>query len=275
MKERLDKVLVSSGLVKSRELARALVIEGKVFVDNVRSTKAGMLIKDDAHIEVKDSSLPFVSRGGLKLEAAIEYFNVKVEGKSAIDIGASTGGFTDCLLKRGVRKVFCIDVGYGQLAWQIRNDPRVVVMERTNMRHLAETISGSPDHFTRPEFSELVTREIDLATIDVSFISLRIIMPEALLFLKSGGEVLALVKPQFEAGKGEVGKGGIVRDEEKRLRIVAGLTEHFESLGVTVSGPFESPVPGQKGNREFFVYLHKEQAGRKHERGLERSLNGR
>jgi 23S rRNA (cytidine1920-2'-O)/16S rRNA (cytidine1409-2'-O)-methyltransferase len=258
-KERLDKVLVSRGLVKSRELARALVIEGRVYVEGAKTTKAGTLVRDDANITVKEQALPFVGRGGLKLEAALDFFGVDAEDKIAMDVGASTGGFTDCLLQRGARKVFALDVGYGQLAWQLRNDPRVVVMERINVRYLGDIIESRPNDFRGTEFKALTDRDIDLAVIDVSFISLKIIVPVTFGFLKSGGKLLALLKPQFEAGKGEVGKGGIVREEEKRLRILEGVVAHFRSTGISVLGAFESPVSGQKGNREYFLYMKKEQ----------------
>ena len=203
MKDRLDKIMVDTGLVKSRERARALIMEGNVLIDGSAVTKAGAMINSASSITLKSEDIPYVSRGGLKLKAAIDFFNVALKDKTAMDVGASTGGFTDCMLQMGAKKVYCIDVGYGQIAWSLRNDPRVILLERTNIRHLE-----------RKRISDI----IDIATIDVSFISLTKVIPKVLEFLKENGEILALVKPQFEVGKGEVGKGGIVREEEKDLR---------------------------------------------------------
>lgn len=242
MKERLDKILVDRGIVKSRERARALIMEEKVLIDGVPVTKAGAMIKSDSSIILKSEDIPFVSRGGLKLEAAIKHFNLAFENKIAMDIGSSTGGFTDCMLQRGVKKVYCIDVGYGQIAWSLRKDPCVILLERTNIRHLER---------------ERIPDLIDIATIDVSFISLTKVIPKVLEFLKGSGEILALVKPQFEVGKGEVGKGGIVKEEEKRLAAVDFVREEMERIGLHVIGVFESPVTGQKGNIEYFLYLKK------------------
>jgi len=241
-KERLDKLLVDRGLVSSRERARALIMEGKVFVDGKACTKPGTFITSN-NIEIKGEDLPYVSRGGLKLEAAIRYFNVDPGDKIAMDVGSSTGGFTDCLLKHGAKKVYCIDVGYGQLAWSLRSDPRVVVLERTNIRYLKR---------------EAIPEEIDIATIDVSFISLQKVLPKVYEFLKNGGEVLSLVKPQFEVGPEEVGSGGIVRDEGKRLKAVQDVMKAATEIGFHVLGSFRSPVKGQKGNVEYFLYLKKE-----------------
>jgi len=242
MKERLDKILVDRGIVKSRERARALIMEGNVLVDNAPVTKAGAMINPDSSITLKSEDIPYVSRGGLKLEAAIKHFNVSLENKVAMDVGSSTGGFTDCMLQRGAKKVYCIDVGYGQLAWSLRNDPRIILFERTNIRHLER---------------ERIPDIIDIETIDASFISLTKVIPKVLEFLKDGGEILALVKPQFEVGKGEVGKGGIVREEEKRLAAVDSVREEMERIGLQTIGVFESPVAGQKGNIEYFLYLKK------------------
>jgi len=242
MKERLDKILVDRGIVKSRERARALIMEGNVLVDNAPVTKAGAMINPDSSITLKSEDIPYVSRGGLKLEAAIKHFNIPLENKIAMDVGSSTGGFTDCMLQRGVKKVYCIDVGYGQLAWSLRNDLRIILLERTNIRHLER---------------EKVPDMIDIATIDASFISLTKVIPKVLEFLKDGGEILALVKPQFEVGKGEVGKGGIVREEEKRLAAVDSVKTETERIGLQTIGVFESPIAGQKGNIEYFLYLKK------------------
>jgi len=242
MKERLDKILVDRGIVKSRERARALIMEGNVLIDNAPVTKAGAMINLDSAIILKSEDIPYVSRGGLKLEAAIKHFNIPLENKIAMDVGSSTGGFTDCMLQRGVKKVYCIDVGYGQLAWSLRNDLRIILLERTNIRHLER---------------EKVPDMIDIATIDASFISLTKVIPKVLEFLKDGGEILALVKPQFEVGKGEVGKGGIVREEEKRLAAVDSVKTETERIGLQTIGVFESPIAGQKGNIEYFLYLKK------------------
>jgi len=242
-KERLDKLLVDKGLVSSRERAKALIMKGKVFVDGKICTKPGTMVSSDRDIILKGEEIPYVSRGGLKLEAAIKYFNINLQDKIAMDVGASTGGFTDCMLKYGAKKIYCIDVGYGQLAWSIRSDPRVVVLERTNIRYLKR---------------EAIPDEIDIATVDVSFISLTKVLPRVYEFLKNGGEVLSLVKPQFEVGPEEVGSGGIVRDEKKRLKAVQDIMNAAREIGFHVLGSFRSPVKGQKGNVEYFLYLKKE-----------------
>jgi 23S rRNA (cytidine1920-2'-O)/16S rRNA (cytidine1409-2'-O)-methyltransferase len=261
LKERLDKVIVSKGLVRSREMARALILEGKVLVDGKKITKAGTPVSENADIYLKGEPMPYVSRGGLKLEAAINFFRIDAKDKIVIDVGSSTGGFTDCLLKMGAKKVYCIDVGYGQLAWKLRMDPRVVVMERTNIRYLADIVK-SPKVKSQ-EFEDLVKNNIDIATVDVSFISLTKVIPTVLRFIKEDGEIISLVKPQFEIGRGEVGKGGIVREEEKRLKVVRGVRESLENLGLKTVGIFESPVAGQKGNIEFFIYMSRDVYGRK------------
>ena len=263
MRERLDKILVSKGLVKSREIAKALVIEGKVFVDGKKITKSGTSVSETSDIYLKEGELPYVSRGGLKLEAAINFFNIDVNNKIIMDVGSSTGGFTDCLLKKGATKVYCIDVGYGQLAWSLRKDPRVVVMERTNIRYLTDIVKSQKSKVKSPELEDLIKSNIDMATADVSFISLTKVIPAVLEFLKEESEVLALVKPQFEVGKGEVGKGGIVREEEKRLRAVKGVQEDLEKLGLKTIGLFQSPITGQKGNIEIFLYMKREFYGRR------------
>ncbi|MDQ7786319.1 MAG: TlyA family RNA methyltransferase [Thermodesulfovibrionales bacterium] len=264
MKERLDILLVARGLVKSREMGRALIMEGKVLVNGERITKAGIFVHGTSQITLTGEGIPFVSRGGLKLEAALNYFQIEAEGKVVMDVGSSTGGFTDCLLKRGAKKVFCIDVGYGQLAWSLRNDPRVVVMERTNIRYLDQEFSGAGEsgtgvqkRFTEKDFEELQNRSIDAVVIDVSFISLSKVVPPVMTFHKDRGEMLALIKPQFEVGKGEVGKGGIIKDKEKRLSAVNQVRETLESSGLETIGIFESPVRGQKGNIEYFIFMKK------------------
>lgn len=262
MKERLDKILVDRGLVKSREIAKALIMEGKVFVDGQKITKAGTSVNPASDIMLKETDIPYVSRGGLKLEAAIQFFHINVSNKVITDVGSSTGGFTDCMLKNGAKKVYCIDVGYGQLAWPLRKDPRVVLIERTNIRYFDTIIWGKDSNISGQEFEELLKCTIDMATVDVSFISLTKVMPVVLKFLKNEGEVLALVKPQFEVGKGEVGKGGIVREEEKRLNAVEDVRKNLERLGLKTMGIFQSPISGQKGNREYFLYMKKESYGR-------------
>jgi 23S rRNA (cytidine1920-2'-O)/16S rRNA (cytidine1409-2'-O)-methyltransferase len=257
LKERLDKVLFSKGLVKSREMARALIMEGKVYVDGNKITKAGFPVNENSDILLQATDLPYVSRGGLKLEAAIKYFNLAVKDKIIMDVGSSTGGFTDCLLQKGAKKAYCIDVGYGQLAWSLRKNPRVILLERTNIRYLREILQEHGASGKEQEYGDLVNSKIDIATIDVSFISLTKVVPEVIKFLNDEGEVLALVKPQFEVGKGEVGKGGIVREEEKRLKAVKYVEEDLKRCGLKSYGVFQSPVLGQKGNVEYFLYMKK------------------
>jgi 23S rRNA (cytidine1920-2'-O)/16S rRNA (cytidine1409-2'-O)-methyltransferase len=242
MKERLDRILIERGLASSRERARALIMEGKVLVDNRPATKAGEMVSADAGIGLRGGDIPYVSRGGLKLEAALDHFAIDLSGMTVMDVGSSTGGFTDCMLKRGAQKAYCIDVGYGQLAWSLRNDPRIVLLERTNIRHLEKQEIPDP---------------VDFATIDLSFISLKKVFAKVAEFLKNNDLILALVKPQFEVGKGEVGKGGIVREEEKRLTAVDSVRDFTETLGLETIGVFQSPVPGQKGNREYFLCVRK------------------
>jgi len=242
LKERLDKLLIKKGIVSSRERAKAFILEGRVLVNASPVDKAGALIDEKAEIVLRGDDLPYVSRGGLKLEGALEHFRIRLDGLAVMDIGASTGGFTDCMLQRGARMVYAVDVGYGQLSWKLRNDPRVVVLERKNIRYLT---------------GDLVPERVDLVTIDVSFISLLKVVPKALEFIKDGGGILALIKPQFEVGKGEVDKGGVIRSVEKRTGVVGKLTEEFEHMGLRVHGVFESPLKGQKGNIEYFVYMTK------------------
>jgi len=213
---------------------------GLVRVDGAVADKPGHMVHPTASIALLGPDHPYVSRGGVKLEAAIREFSIAVQGLTILDVGASTGGFTDCLLRQGAKKVVAVDVGYGQLAWSLRNDPRVVVLERTNIRHLSILT---------------IEEDIDGAVIDTSFISLRIVVPATLRHLKKKGFVLALIKPQFEAGKGMIGKGGVVRDAELQKRVVAELVEFFTGLGLNVRGTMESPITGAKGNREYFIYL--------------------
>ena len=241
-RERLDKLLVERGLVQSREEGRARILAGEVFVGNHPVTKAGSLIDSDAAIRLKGGAPPYVSRGGIKLEKALREFAVDVEDKVALDVGASTGGFTHCLLTFGARQVVAVDVGYGQLDWKLRNDPRVVVLEKKNIR------------FLEPE--EL-PRIPQLATIDVSFISLRLVLPKVRNLLAPRGEVVALIKPQFEVGKGKVGKGGVVRDAEEHARVIEEIKAAAVAFGFAALGVTESPLLGPKGNKEFFIYLRK------------------
>ncbi|MBA4371326.1 MAG: TlyA family rRNA (cytidine-2'-O)-methyltransferase [Thermodesulfovibrio sp.] len=239
-KERLDKVLVDTGLVKSRERAKALIMEGKVSVSGLPALKAGSLVDPGSSIVLKEDDIPFVGRGGVKLEGAIEHFSVELAGKVVMDVGCSTGGFTDCVLKKNARNVYAIDVGYGQFDWSLRNDPRVILMEKTNIRYLEQGKIGE---------------RIDCAVIDVSFISLLKVLPAVREFLAPEGIVLALIKPQFEVGRGQVGKGGIVKDEADRLAAVDCVKQGAEALGFHVQGVVQSSITGQKGNVEYFIYL--------------------
>lgn len=241
-KERLDKLLVLQGLVQSRDRAQALILAGKVVVDDHTIDKVGAKVPLEATLRLKGEDIPYVSRGGLKLEKALKAFGLEVQGRVAIDVGASTGGFTDCLLQAGAARVYAVDVGYGQLAWSLREDPRVVNLERTNIRDL------QPQSLPEPP---------TLAVIDASFISLDKVLPATLPLLTPEGEVVALIKPQFEVGRGEVGKGGVVRDADKHLEVQEKITRLAESLGCVVLGMTDSPLLGPKGNREFLIYLRK------------------
>lgn len=241
-KERLDKLLVDRGLAASRERARALILAGQVVVDEQMIDKAGTQVKLEASIRLKGEDIPYVSRGGLKLAKALEVFPVEVSGRTVLDVGASTGGFTDCLLQNGAARVFAVDVGYGQLAWSLREDPRVINLERTNIRHLQpETLGEAPD----------------LAVIDASFISLEKVLPPTLNLLQVNAEVIALIKPQFEVGKGQVGKGGVVRDPELHQQVVDRISTLSAELDCEVLGLEESPILGPKGNREFLIFLRR------------------
>jgi 23S rRNA (cytidine1920-2'-O)/16S rRNA (cytidine1409-2'-O)-methyltransferase len=239
-RQRLDLLLLAKGLAPSRERARALVMSGGVCVNGQMLDKPGAAVAFDSLIEIKTGDLPYASRGGLKLAGALRHFALEVAGWVCLDAGASTGGFSDCLLQSGAARVYAVDVGYGQLAWRLRQDPRVVVIERTNIRGM------DPEKICEP---------IDLAVIDVSFISLKIVVPAVLRFLKHGGLVLPLIKPQFEVGRGLVGKGGVVRDPEQHARVIAELTLFFRSLGLECSPAVASPIEGPKGNKEFFMLL--------------------
>ncbi|PLY06039.1 MAG: TlyA family rRNA (cytidine-2'-O)-methyltransferase [Desulfuromonas sp.] len=241
-KERLDKILVQRGLVQSRERARALILAGQVVVDDHRVDKAGAAVDADADIRLKGDDIPFVSRGGLKLDKALKDFDLTVTDRVAIDVGASTGGFTDCLLQHGASRVYAVDVGYGQLAWKLREDSRVTNLERCNIRQLtADQLETVPD----------------LAVIDASFISLAKVLPPTLDLLTDTGEVVALIKPQFEVGKEFIGKGGIVRDAELHDRVIEDISTLAVELKCRVCGVIDSPILGQKGNREFLIHLQK------------------
>lgn len=241
MKVRADKLLTDRGLVPSRERAKAMIMAGQVIIGEHKVEKAGQLVDDALEIRIKND-LPFVSRGGLKLEKALEEFNINVSGLTVMDVGASTGGFTDCLLQRGAAQVFAVDVGYGQLAWKLQQDLRVVSFEKTNIRYLEPaTLPAEPD----------------MAVIDASFISLDKVLPNTLKLVKSFGAVVALIKPQFEVGRGEVGKGGVVRDPEKHAAVIESVFTLANDLNLETVGVTESPITGPKGNREFLVYLKK------------------
>jgi 23S rRNA (cytidine1920-2'-O)/16S rRNA (cytidine1409-2'-O)-methyltransferase len=239
-RKRLDLVLVERGLTPSRERARALVMAGSVAVDGRIVDKPGAATPADSRIEIKGEHLPYVSRGGLKLAGALSAFALQVSGWICLDVGASTGGFTDCLLQHGAVRVYAVDVGYGQLAWSLRQDPRVVVIERTNIRRMP------PDK---------VPEAVDLVVIDVSFISLKMVVPAVVRFLRPGGRLLPLIKPQFEVGRGQVGKGGVVRDAQQHAGVIAELAVFFRSLGLGCSEAVPSPIGGPKGNQEFFMLL--------------------
>ena len=241
--DRLDTVLVERGLAATRERARALILAGQVRINGQTATKAGAAVSSDATVTLDAPDHPYVGRGGLKLAHALDVFGISPAGKVALDIGASTGGFTDVLLQRGARLVVALDVGHGQLDWKLRNDPRVVVLERTNARTL--TPEQLPEH----------ARRFAIVSVDVSFISLRQILPVVPGVLDPGGDVIALVKPQFEAGREEVGKGGIVRDAGIQQRVVEAVTAAAGQLGLTRAGVIESPVTGMEGNREFLLHL--------------------
>ena len=239
-KERLDVLLVSLGLAESRAKAQATIMAGEVYVNGQKADKAGMEVDITSNVEVRGSACPYVSRGGLKLEKALRNFGVDPTGFVCSDSGASTGGFTDCLLQQGASKVFAIDVGYGQLAWKIRNDPRVVVMERTNIRYVTPEDLGEP---------------LDLSVIDVSFISLGLVLPVVKTLLKPTGQVLCLIKPQFEAGKEKVGKKGVVRDPAVHEEVLQSFISLAKSLDFTIRDLTFSPVKGPEGNIEFLAHL--------------------
>ncbi len=245
MKKRLDILLVEKKLASSREKAKAIIMSGIVYVDGEKEDKAGSEFDEEALIEVRGKTLPYVSRGGLKLEKAMQTFPIKLSGFICMDVGASTGGFTDCMLQNGAEKVFAVDVGHGQLDWKLRNDPRVVSMERTNIRYVTpEDIGGVI---------------LDFASIDVSFISLSKVLPPVYAMLKEDGQVVALIKPQFEAGREKVGKKGVVRDRSVHEEVIRQVLQFAAEAGFYVGGLTYSPVKGPEGNIEYLVYLLKKE----------------
>lgn len=252
MKERLDILLLNNGYAQSREKAKAIIMSGIVYVDGQKEDKAGSMFDETARIEVRGHTLRYVSRGGLKLEKAIAEFNVDPSGKVCMDVGASTGGFTDCMLQNGAIRVYAVDVGHGQLDWKLRNDERVVCMEKTNIRYV--TPSDIPD-------------AIELASIDVSFISLSKVLPAVRELLADGGEVAALIKPQFEAGREKVGKKGVVRDKAVHAEVIEACTGYAHDNGFEVLGMTYSPIKGPEGNIEYLYHLRKMKDGSQSEAG--------
>ena len=247
MKERLDVILVNNGLASSRDNAKRTIMAGLVTVDGIVETKSGQKFDVDSEFKVKDKLLKYVSRGGLKLEKAIQSFNIKLNGCYAVDMGASTGGFTDCMLMNGALKVYALDVGYGQLDYKLRVDPRVINMEKTNIRYLDTTLIEEP---------------IDFISIDVSFISLRHMFPVASEILKDTGAVMCLIKPQFEAGRDQVGKKGIVRDSKIHVEVIENVIGYASDNGLYPHGLDYSPVKGTKGNIEYLLYLRKTESSK-------------
>ena len=248
MKERLDVLLVNRGLAASREKAKAIIMSGIVFVDGQREDKAGSTFDDRIPIEIKGSTLKYVSRGGLKLEKAMQHFDVTLEGKVCMDVGSSTGGFTDCMLQNGAVKVYAVDVGHGQLDWKLRNDPRVVCMEKTNIRYV------TPDQ---------IEDRIAFASIDVSFISLTKVLGPVKELLTDDGEIVCLIKPQFEAGREKVGKKGVVRDKNVHKEVIHMVMEYAQSIGFTLCNLEFSPIKGPEGNIEYLMHIQKSENAQK------------
>ena len=242
MKKRLDIYLVEQGFFPSREKAKAVIMAGQVYINHQKADKPGMEVPDEAAVEVRGETLKYVSRGGLKLEKAMQVFPVVLDGKTCMDIGASHGGFTDCMLQNGAAKVYAVDVGYGQLDWKLRNDPKVVNMERTNIRYVTR---------------EQVPDEIDFISVDVSFISLKLVLPVAALLLKEDGQAVCLVKPQFEAGREKVGKKGVVRERSTHIEVLEHAASYAAENGFAVCGMDFSPVKGPEGNIEYLMYLRR------------------
>ena len=250
MKERLDVLLVNKGLAPSREKAKTMIMEGNVFVDGEREDKAGSTFDTEAKIEIHGSTLKYVSRGGLKLEKAMNNFGITLDGKVSMDIGASTGGFTDCMLQNGAKKVYAVDVGYGQFAWKLRQDERVVCMEKTNIRYVTP---------------EDIEDTLDFASVDVSFISLTKVLGPAQALLTKDGEMVCLIKPQFEAGREKVGKKGVVRDSKVHREVIEKVIDFALSLGFTIKNLEYSPIKGPEGNIEYLVYIQNGTNGVKEE----------
>lgn len=244
MKERLDVLLVQRGLAESREKAKAIIMSGIVYVDNNKEDKAGSAFEQDVQIELRGSTLKYVSRGGLKLEKAIDQFGVSLQDKIAMDVGSSTGGFTDCMLQNGAKKVYSVDVGHGQLAWKLRNDERVVCMEKTNIRYVTP---------------EDVEDKIEFASIDVSFISLIKVLPPVKELLTDTGEIVCLIKPQFEAGREKVGKKGVVREKQTHIDVVDMIVEFARNMDFRALHLSYSPIKGPEGNIEYLLHLTKDQ----------------
>ena len=242
-KKRVDVLLVEQGLAESRQKAQAVIMAGQVYAGDRRCDKAGLTLEEGTRLEVRGQTLRYVSRGGLKLEKAMRCFPITLEGKVAADIGASTGGFTDCMLQNGAVRVYAVDVGYGQLAWSLRSDPRVICLERTNARYLT---------------SEQIPEPLDFASVDVSFISLKLILPALRRLMKADGQAATLIKPQFEAGRDKVGKKGVVRDPAVHLEVLEQFLIHAEEAGFTVKGIDFSPIRGPEGNIEYLGYLSAE-----------------
>ncbi|HJB00652.1 MAG TPA: TlyA family RNA methyltransferase [Candidatus Mediterraneibacter merdavium] len=254
MKERLDVMLVKRNLAESREKAKAVIMSGNVFVDGQREDKAGSTFAPDVHIEVKGHALPYVSRGGLKLEKALANFDVDVKDKVCTDVGASTGGFTDCMLQNGAAKVFAIDVGRGQLDWKLRNDPRVVCMEKTNIRYVTPEDIGVP---------------VDFSSIDVSFISLTKVLGPIRDYLTDDGEIVALIKPQFEAGREKVGKKGVVREKSTHREVIHKIMDFASANGFDLCALEFSPIKGPEGNIEYLIHLKKCAGGTGANKGID------
>ena len=250
MKERLDVLLVSRGLAPSREKAKTMIMEGNVFVNNNREDKAGSTFADDCKIEIHGNTLKYVSRGGLKLEKAMTHFGITLDGKVCMDIGASTGGFTDCMLQNGASKVYSVDVGYGQFAWKLRQDPRVVCMEKTNIRYVTP---------------EDIDDALDFASVDVSFISLTKVLGPARVLLKDNGQMVCLIKPQFEAGREKVGKKGVVRDKAVHEEVINKVIDFALEIGFSIHNLEYSPIKGPEGNIEYLVYIEKTSEAAKEE----------
>ncbi len=245
MKKRLDILVTERGLAESREKAKTLIMAGQVYVDGQKADKPGDTFSEDAAVEVRGKGLPYVSRGGLKLEKAMREFGLQLQGRTCMDIGASTGGFTDCMLQNGAQRVYSVDVGYGQLAWSLRTDPRVVNLERTNARYLTR---------------EQVPEEIDFFSVDVSFISLTLILPAVRPLLAEHGQAMCLIKPQFEAGREKVGKKGVVRDKAVHEEVIEKIRSFALENGFSVLGLTFSPVKGPEGNIEYLIYLERSEA---------------